>query len=115
MKLVPRFNDGRLIQHADDQVNDGSELGGEPHEVVGYPIGDSVESYQGYLTVEVYREGVLLYGEQLCEKLKVISFMAIVGRNTWLVFRLRTAWSSTNFADVDAYVYAARCEQAQAP
>lgn len=56
VKVVPRHNDGPFVQHADDQINDGSEITGAAHEVDGYPIGEAIESYQGFDTCEVYRE-----------------------------------------------------------
>ena len=113
-----------MIQHADDQISDGSVLAGEPHEVAGYPIGNAIESYQGYATVEVFMErgdystdgftaivdtdgsGLqLLYSERLCEQLKIVTWDPLRTELVHLVFRLRAAMGSVRHKDVDQYVF----------
>ena len=61
-KFWPKYNDENLISHADDQIRQQytataslSELvSSPPHESTGFPVGNAVESYQGYKTVEVW-------------------------------------------------------------
>jgi len=103
VKIVPGRNDGDFIQHADDQINNG-EVDTPDHELPGNPIGETIESYQGFKTVEVFRNGSRLYGEQLCEKLKVVACHAEASL-VQFVFRLRTALGSLYYVDVDQWVY----------
>ena len=108
MKIVPEYNDNAFIQHADDQINDGSGSGND-HENERTVIGSAIESYQGFLTVEVFMDGGKLYSERLCETLKVIPVDTSSYNNQTIhfVFRLRTAWGSGAYYDVDQYVYIA--------
>lgn len=48
------------MQHADDQINDGTTITGEPHEVAGNPIGNAIESYQGFATCDIFYERLYL-------------------------------------------------------
>ncbi|UCG53572.1 MAG: hypothetical protein JSW58_08440 [Candidatus Latescibacterota bacterium] len=125
IKIVPRYNDEELVQHADDQINTGTTITGEPHEVPGFPIGNAVESYQGFLTCEIFWEtietdtdgepdtdltgdGLIVYAaEALCETQKIIEIDPAPSGFLHFVFRLRTAWGSSDYIDIDQYVYIA--------
>lgn len=116
IKIVPRYNDDELIQHADDQIHDSTEVVGSPHEVPGHPVGQAIESYQGFLTCEVWHEevlvvdpysgsGLVIYAaEALCEATKMVDFDP-ADAFVHFVFRLRTAWGSSDYIDIDQYVY----------
>lgn len=155
IKIVPRYNDEELIQHADDMIDDGTwrEAGGidspasrgmrelinDPtgaydtifgnrHEVDLNPIGNAIESYQGWKTCEILYETITLDGggewesdtdgtpiggsglieyaeEALCETQKVIFIAGITETRFYhFVFRMRTEWASANYIDVDQYV-----------
>ena len=153
IKIVPRYNDEELVQHADDQINDGSDISGlvaafkaqiedaygasyydhllgGPHEVAGFPIGGAIEAYQGWKTCEIFYElldldtdgDVVLDGdgnpliqgarqtyeeEGLCETKKIIFIPEITESSFYhFIFRMRTEWASSNYIDVDQYVYA---------
>lgn len=116
IKIVPRYNDEQFIQHADDQINNGFDITGEPHEVPGYPIGHAIESYQGFYTCEIWYEeildvspysgsGLILYAEEdLCERHKII-YLDPSPIFLRFLFRLRTELGSSYYIDVNQYVY----------
>jgi hypothetical protein len=111
LKILPRYNDNALIEHADDQVVDPREtVEGEPHEAPGFPIGDAIKSYGGWATVEVFRdpEGVFdastrIIPEQPIEDVKLVNWDPFVAGASHLVFRFRAAEGSATFVDVDQY------------
>ena len=150
-KFWPKYNDEALISHADDRVReqgratstvDGPNVGEDgaatvsilssgPHEKTGFPIGNSVESYQGFKTVEVHIRQIhisipdtdgnvlvqdwgattgewgLLYTERNIEKLKIIEW-ATVGSSSWQIdFYFRTKRYSKRVHRVSTYVHVA--------
>ena len=109
MKIVPGYNDESMVQHADDQINDGTGTG-DAHENTRVPIGDAIESYQGFKTVEVLKDGSPLYSEMNCEALKTITWTPVVSGLVTLTFRLRTKLASAYYVDVTQYVYIAEHE-----
>lgn len=129
IKIVPRYNDEFFIQHADDQINDGSHIDFESeeeiknHEIAIEVIGDAIESYQGFRTVEVFWEKIYvdtdgepdtdfsgsgltqLYAEQRCERLKTIEITTPDPGMYHFVLRFRTKEGSSHYIDTHQYVY----------
>lgn len=114
VKFVPRYNDSAFIQHADDQINDGTGSGAA-HENARTVIGSAIESYQGWKTVEVWKGAtlhwseldVLLYSERAIETLKTITWTPIETGMVRVTFRMRAETGSTHYTDYDQYVYIA--------
>lgn len=113
VKFFPRFNDGVFVQHADDQINDGTGSG-EPHENARTPIGEAIESYQGVSTVEVLIDGGVLYSERPIEQLKVVTWTPECYATYDLEFRLRAKEGSSTYVSIHQYVHIAcmPCEAA---
>jgi hypothetical protein len=112
LKFIPRYNDNALIEHADDQIRDPDEtVDGEPHEQPGFPIGDAIKSYGGFLTVEIFRDPAGTFDattrirdEMLIEEAKILNWDPFLpGDESNIVFRLRAAFGSTTFVDIDQY------------
>jgi hypothetical protein len=112
LKFIPRYNDNALIEHADDQIRDPDEtVDGEPHEQPGFPIGDAIKSYGGFLTVEIFRDPAGTFdattrirNEMLIEEAKILNWDPFLpGDESNIVFRLRAAFGSTTFVDIDQY------------
>jgi hypothetical protein len=112
LKFTPAWNDNVLIQHADDRINKTPDLGAyEPHESYGLPIGNCIESYSGYLTVEVYSnpdtdrsENSLIVNEKNIEDLKVINLEPWEDGVYELVFRLRAKRGSPYYKEVTRFL-----------
>jgi len=143
LKFWPQFNDENLISHADDRIRQegrsttvlsSSASSESPHETTGHPIGNSIESYQGFETVEVWLRQIdlsppdaegnttvtdiestdiptgkwtQLYTEQKIEKLKIVEWQT-KGSSTWqLQFRFRTVLASANYVSVYQFAHVA--------
>jgi hypothetical protein len=114
MKLTPKYNDPHFVQHADDQIeNNILEIpeGVEPHEFPGVPIGNALESYSGYDTVEVFKDPdvarsieFLIHPEQPLEQLKFLQWDPYENGTFEIVFRLRAAEGSATYREVIRYV-----------
>jgi hypothetical protein len=114
LKVTPKYNDTFLVQHADDQIeNNIVEVpdGTNPNEFPGVPIGNAVESYSGYATVEVFKDPdadrsleFLIHPEQPIEELKFLRWEPFVDETTEIVFRFRAAEGSAVFREVIRYV-----------
>ena len=112
LKFTPAWNDNVLIQHADDQINNTPNVGDyEPHESFGVPIGNCIESYSGYLTVEVFAnpdaertENSLIVNETDIQDLKVINLEPWEDGVYELVFRLRAKYSSPYYKEVTRFL-----------
>jgi hypothetical protein len=114
LKFTPKWNDNIFVQHADDKVvnTDATNLeGGEPHESGGIPIGEAIECYSGYLTVEVFRDpdtdrspDFILFPETPIEQIKLIKWDPWVDGTFEIVFRLRAVAGSEFFEEVVRYV-----------
>jgi hypothetical protein len=113
LKFTPKWNDNVFVQHADDQINNTPEQAStsEPHESYGVPIGEAIESYSGYLTVEVwsnpdtdFSEDFLITPETNIEEVKVINLEPWEDGVYELVFRLRTARGSEYYEEVVRYL-----------
>jgi len=140
VKFIPKYNDPSLIQHGDDQISDG-EIGAPfcapdrfdlysmwgDHERRVNPIGNAIESYQGFKTVEVLVANVLIGGET--DGFEPLPGLPVGAESTfspegpvegckmlWIEtvtypgflrfrFRLRTEEASLSYVDVFQYVY----------
>lgn len=68
-------------------------------------IGNAIESYQGFATVEVWLWDYLLYTERPIEQLKVVNWpSACLYTTEQLTFRFRTKSLSADYVDVTQYV-----------
>lgn len=104
LKYWPKFNDSLLIQHADDQVEDGTAPATTIHEDEAYNdhiIGDAIESYQGAKTVEIL--GDITRAEVPCEQRKIVTFAAREALYH-LIFRFRAVAGSATYIDVHQYI-----------
>lgn len=113
VKFFPRYNDNFFVEHADDQIDDGSKMPeGEPHEVERFPIGDSIKPYGGFATLEVFLNpdtdfgaDTLIFSEDAIEKFKIIpSSNFVEGDFAHYVFRFRSVAGSDHYVDVSQYV-----------
>jgi hypothetical protein len=114
LKVTPKLNDPYQVQHADDQIEANvisipSSLA--PNEYPGVPIGDAIESYSGYKTIEVFKDpdvdrsdDFLIHVEQPIEGLKFIRWDPWVEETAEVVFRLRASTGSAIFREVIRYV-----------
>lgn len=114
IKVTPKYNDPTLVQHGDDQIESNIEevpVGEHPHEFLGIPIGRAIESYSGYVTVEVFKDPdvdrsfeFMIHPEQPIEELKFIRWDPWVDGVFQIVFRLRAKDDSATFKEVIRYV-----------
>lgn len=109
-KFFSRYNDHYFHQHADDKIENSLaplKAGQERHEQARTVIGKAIETYGGFLTVEVFKNpgedfssDTIIHDEQPIEELKLIVWTPIVDETAELVFRFRSKAGSDNFLDV---------------
>lgn len=113
LKFTPKWNDNLFVQHADDAINITPELASdaEQHESYGVPIGEAIESYSGFDTVEVFanpdagfNEDYLVMSERKIEEAKVVNLEPWEAGLYRLVFRLRATRGSDYYKDVERYL-----------
>ena len=114
LKFTPALNDPYFIQHADDQIERNLiEIpeGINAHEFPGVPIGNAIESYSGWATVEVFKDPdvdfsaeFLIHAEQPIEELKFLRWQPWETGTFQIVFRLRSKEGSSNIILITRYV-----------